>query len=219
MIRFMLLQNRAGKTRLAKYYVPIPDAEKRKLEYEIHRSVVSRDPKHTNLFEVRRPPKKRSFGRAGEAMGMARGSSQLHALAGEALRPPPGHHQHHQCGYCSSEQRLAAEPARRHGGGPLVAHASARRHQCDPSSGGTPWPSSACCCAGLLHQRAASSRAGAVGDGGPSLVAHASARRHQARSAVATSLASQHAAARGSSTIELQSWRGTEREGGPLGRA
>jgi AP-2 complex subunit sigma-1 len=53
MIRFILLQNRAGKTRLAKYYVPIPDSEKRKLEYEIHRLVVNRDPKHTNLVEVR----------------------------------------------------------------------------------------------------------------------------------------------------------------------
>lgn len=52
MIRFILLQNRAGKTRLAKYYAPIPDAEKRKLEYEIHRLVVNRDPKHTNLVEV-----------------------------------------------------------------------------------------------------------------------------------------------------------------------
>ncbi|KAJ9509398.1 hypothetical protein QJQ45_011241 [Haematococcus lacustris] len=51
MIRFILLQNRAGKTRLAKYYVPIPDADKRKLEYEIHRLVVNRDPKHTNLVE------------------------------------------------------------------------------------------------------------------------------------------------------------------------
>lgn len=52
MIRFILLQNRAGKTRLAKYYAPVPDSEKRKLEYEIHRLVVNRDPKHTNLVEV-----------------------------------------------------------------------------------------------------------------------------------------------------------------------
>lgn len=51
--RFILLQNRAGKTRLSKYYVPIDDSEKRKLEYEVHRLVVNRDPKHTNFVEVR----------------------------------------------------------------------------------------------------------------------------------------------------------------------
>ena len=54
MIRFLLLQNRAGRTRLAKYYVPFEEAERRKLEYEIHRLVVNRDPKHTNFVEVRR---------------------------------------------------------------------------------------------------------------------------------------------------------------------
>jgi hypothetical protein len=54
MIRFILLQNRAGKTRLAKYYVPITDTEKRKLEYDVHRLIVGRDPKHTNFVEVRR---------------------------------------------------------------------------------------------------------------------------------------------------------------------
>lgn len=53
MIRFILLQNRAGKTRLAKYYVPVSDSEKRKLEYEVHRLIVGRDPKHTNFVEVR----------------------------------------------------------------------------------------------------------------------------------------------------------------------
>eukprot|EP00195_Chlamydomonas_chlamydogama_P010334 CAMPEP_0202893514 /NCGR_PEP_ID=MMETSP1392-20130828/3085_1 /ASSEMBLY_ACC=CAM_ASM_000868 /TAXON_ID=225041 /ORGANISM="Chlamydomonas chlamydogama, Strain SAG 11-48b" /LENGTH=144 /DNA_ID=CAMNT_0049577875 /DNA_START=178 /DNA_END=612 /DNA_ORIENTATION=- len=52
-IRFLLLQNRAGKTRLAKYYIPMDDADKRKLEYEVHRLVVSRDPKHTNFAEFR----------------------------------------------------------------------------------------------------------------------------------------------------------------------
>jgi len=50
MIRFVLLQNRAGKTRLAKYYVPLDDAEKHKLEYEVHRLVVSRDPKSSTNF-------------------------------------------------------------------------------------------------------------------------------------------------------------------------
>ena len=48
-----MLQNRAGKTRLAKYYAPYEDAEKHKMEYEVHRLVVGRDPKHTNFVEVR----------------------------------------------------------------------------------------------------------------------------------------------------------------------
>ncbi|KAG1677802.1 hypothetical protein FOA52_008566 [Chlamydomonas sp. UWO 241] len=52
-IRFLLLQNRAGKTRLAKYYVPVPEVDKAKLEYEVHRSIVNRDPKHTNFAEFR----------------------------------------------------------------------------------------------------------------------------------------------------------------------
>jgi organic hydroperoxide reductase OsmC/OhrA len=52
MIRFLLLQNRAGKTRLSKYYVSVEDVEKQKLEYEIHRLVATRDPRHTNFAEV-----------------------------------------------------------------------------------------------------------------------------------------------------------------------
>lgn len=34
-IRFVLLQNRQGKTRLAKYYVPLEDSEKHKVEFEV----------------------------------------------------------------------------------------------------------------------------------------------------------------------------------------
>uniref|UniRef100_A0A7N0SZQ9 AP complex subunit sigma n=1 Tax=Kalanchoe fedtschenkoi TaxID=63787 RepID=A0A7N0SZQ9_KALFE len=52
MIRFILLQNRQGKTRLAKYYVPLEESEKHKVEYEVHRLVVNRDPKFTNFVEV-----------------------------------------------------------------------------------------------------------------------------------------------------------------------
>ena len=52
-IRFILLQNRQGRTRLAKYYIPMDDVEKRKQEFEIHRLVVNRDPKHTNFLEAR----------------------------------------------------------------------------------------------------------------------------------------------------------------------
>mmetsp|Transcript_41236 Transcript_41236/g.78783 ORF Transcript_41236/g.78783 Transcript_41236/m.78783 type:complete len:143 (-) Transcript_41236:126-554(-) len=53
MIRFILLQNRQGKTRLAKYYVPLGESEKTKLQHEVHRLVVNRDPKFTNFLEFR----------------------------------------------------------------------------------------------------------------------------------------------------------------------
>ncbi|GJY32135.1 AP-2 complex subunit sigma [Tanacetum coccineum] len=52
MIRFILLQNRQGKTRLAKYYIPLEESEKHKVEYEVHRLVVNRDPKFTNFVEL-----------------------------------------------------------------------------------------------------------------------------------------------------------------------
>ncbi|KAK9815455.1 hypothetical protein WJX72_003930 [[Myrmecia] bisecta] len=53
MIRFILLQNRAGKTRLAKYYVPLDDGEKHGLEYDVHRLIANRDPKFTNFVEFK----------------------------------------------------------------------------------------------------------------------------------------------------------------------
>ena len=56
MIRFILLQNRAGKTRLAKYYVPLEDNEKHGLEYDVHRLISMRDPKFTNFVEARNNP-------------------------------------------------------------------------------------------------------------------------------------------------------------------
>lgn len=40
-IRFILLQNRQGKTRLAKYYVPLEDSEKHKVEYEVILAILS----------------------------------------------------------------------------------------------------------------------------------------------------------------------------------
>ncbi|KAK9822595.1 hypothetical protein WJX74_008658 [Apatococcus lobatus] len=53
MIRFILLQNRAGKTRLAKYYVPLDESEKHALEYDVHKLISNRDPKHTNFVEFK----------------------------------------------------------------------------------------------------------------------------------------------------------------------
>ena len=51
-IRFLLLQNRQGKTRLSKWYVPPPtESEKFRLEADVHKLIVSRDRKYTNFVE------------------------------------------------------------------------------------------------------------------------------------------------------------------------
>jgi hypothetical protein len=53
MIRFILLQNRAGKTRLAKYYTALDEPSRHALEALVHRTVTSRDPKHANVADLR----------------------------------------------------------------------------------------------------------------------------------------------------------------------
>ena len=93
-IRFILLQNRQGRTRLAKYYVPLDDGEKRKLEFDIHRLVVNRDPKFTNFLEVR---PRAAAARCSDGAGAASpfGAAVHSALRSAALRqraPPPLRH-------------------------------------------------------------------------------------------------------------------------------
>ena len=51
MIRFMLVQNRQGKTRLSRWYVNFSEAEKQRLQLDIHRLVISRDSRFTNFIE------------------------------------------------------------------------------------------------------------------------------------------------------------------------
>ena len=51
-IRFILLQNRQGKTRLSRWYVSYNDDERKKIETETHRTIVSRDNKMTSFLEV-----------------------------------------------------------------------------------------------------------------------------------------------------------------------
>jgi AP-2 complex subunit sigma-1 len=52
-IRYLLVQNRQGRTRLSKWYVPYEDDEKRQLQFEVHRVVNSREARFTNFVEFR----------------------------------------------------------------------------------------------------------------------------------------------------------------------
>lgn len=55
MIRLVLVQNRQGKSRLSKFYVPFEDEEQVKIKGEIHRLIAPRDQKYqSNFVEVRR---------------------------------------------------------------------------------------------------------------------------------------------------------------------
>ena len=58
MLRFVLLQNRAGKTRLSKYYTKFSEEETRKIEAEVHRIVTQREGANASAMcsfvEVRR---------------------------------------------------------------------------------------------------------------------------------------------------------------------
>lgn len=53
MIRFLLVQNRQGKTRFGRWYVNYEDKEKHKLCTQIHRLLINRGSKFTNFIEFR----------------------------------------------------------------------------------------------------------------------------------------------------------------------
>ncbi|CEQ41604.1 hypothetical protein JCM21900_000996 [Sporobolomyces salmonicolor] len=50
MIRFILVQNRQGKTRLSKFYVPYEDDERIRIRGEVHRLIAPRDQKYQSNF-------------------------------------------------------------------------------------------------------------------------------------------------------------------------
>ncbi|KAH9577290.1 AP complex [Trypanosoma melophagium] len=49
MIHFILLQNRMGRTRLAKFYVPCDDDERERTKREVHALINSRDARLSNF--------------------------------------------------------------------------------------------------------------------------------------------------------------------------
>ena len=53
MIHFILVQNRMGKARLCKWYVPCDDTERDRQKMEVHRLVTSREASFTNFVEYR----------------------------------------------------------------------------------------------------------------------------------------------------------------------
>uniref|UniRef100_V5F0R5 AP complex subunit sigma n=1 Tax=Kalmanozyma brasiliensis (strain GHG001) TaxID=1365824 RepID=V5F0R5_KALBG len=62
MIRFILVQNRQGKTRLSKFYVPYDDEEKIRMRGEVHRLIAPRDQKYqSNFVEVGAAPERTYF--------------------------------------------------------------------------------------------------------------------------------------------------------------
>ncbi|CEH11891.1 clathrin coat assembly protein ap17 [Ceraceosorus bombacis] len=50
MIRFILIQNRQGKSRLSKFYVPMEDDEQVRVKGEVHRLIAPRDQKYQSNF-------------------------------------------------------------------------------------------------------------------------------------------------------------------------
>ncbi|KEF60496.1 AP-2 complex subunit sigma [Exophiala aquamarina CBS 119918] len=62
-LSFILVQNRQGKTRLAKWYAPYTDEEKVKLKGEVHRLIAPRDQKYqSNFVEFRSAPSSSASG-------------------------------------------------------------------------------------------------------------------------------------------------------------
>jgi AP-2 complex subunit sigma-1 len=53
MIHFFLVQNRMGKARIVKWYVPCEESERDRQKMEVHRIVTSREASFTNFVEYR----------------------------------------------------------------------------------------------------------------------------------------------------------------------
>jgi AP-2 complex subunit sigma-1 len=49
----VILQNKQGRTRLSKWYIPLPDEEKIKIQNEVYRTIILRDIKESSIIEVK----------------------------------------------------------------------------------------------------------------------------------------------------------------------
>jgi hypothetical protein len=52
-VKFVILQNKQGRTRLSKWYIPLPDEEKIKIQNEVYRTIILRDIKESSIIEVK----------------------------------------------------------------------------------------------------------------------------------------------------------------------
>ncbi len=52
-MKFVILQNKQGRTRLSKWYININEEEKIKIQNEVYRTIILRDIKESNIIEYK----------------------------------------------------------------------------------------------------------------------------------------------------------------------
>ena len=52
-VKFVILQNKQGRTRLSKWYININEEEKIKIQNEVYRTIILRDIKESNIIEYK----------------------------------------------------------------------------------------------------------------------------------------------------------------------
>lgn len=50
-MKFLILQNKQGRTRLSKWYIPVSDEDKIKIQNEVYRTIIIRDNRTGNIIE------------------------------------------------------------------------------------------------------------------------------------------------------------------------
>lgn len=91
------IQNRQGKTRLSKFYVPYEDDEKARVRGEVHRLIAPRDQKYQSNFVEVRVQKRTPFCKFARPQGTStechyrRGGGRGNAPSREERKNSPGH--------------------------------------------------------------------------------------------------------------------------------